>query len=441
MQKLLLLLLVAMPFSISAQNHELNGRIHNQNNQYIYLYSLYGDKIQLIDSAKTSTYGQFHFDLDENFPKGLYRLGITAKDHLDIILNKENVDLSTHISDPFNKLTFNESEENNIYLSYIQKRNYDQYRIELLQPVISYYPITDPFFPSLLLEFTTIQDSLELYIDKIIKEHPHTFASTLIAIDRRPALDPMQKQMEQKTFAKLHFFDGKDFSDTSLLQSNVLSSSILSYLSLYQNNEFSKAQMEDEFIKAVDVILPAMRKNQKIYEFVIEYLIGGFDQFGLTKVMTHIASQSIVDESCENKDLKHRIGTLKNLAPGNEAPEINLQNAKLSAISKKFTLLVFYASWCPHCNELLPELKTFYSDHKEDLEILSISIDTSKIDYQNYLNHYNFDWINACDFKGWDTQSAIDYGVYVTPNLFLLDKNKVVIARPSGMPELKELIQ
>lgn len=440
MRKLLSFILIFIPFFVSAQNHYLKGVIHSYNNQTIYLYSLYIDRVQAIDSTKTTANGQFQFNLKKDLAKGLYQLGITEKDRLDIILNAENIELSTDISDPFNKLIFNESEENKIYLRYIQKRNYDQYRIELLQPVISYYPTTDPFFPSLLLEFSNIQDALDQYINQTIKNNPNAFVSTLIGIDRRPILDPLQNQMEQKAFAKKYFFDGKDFSDTALLHTNVLTSSILSYLSLYQDNQSDKAKIENEFIKAVDIILPVMSANPKIYEFVIDYLIEGFDQFGFTKVMTHIASQSIVDESCENEELKHRIETLKKLASGNKAPEIIIGEIKLSDIHKKYTLLVFYASWCPHCNDLLPELQTYYEDHKQDLEVFSISIDTSIVDYQNYIKKHNFEWTNACDFKGWNTQSASDYGIYVTPNLFLLDENKKVIARPSGMAEIKELI-
>lgn len=441
MRKFIIFYLICLPFIVSAQNHQLRGVIHSYNNQTIYLNSYYIDRIQAIDSTKTSAYGQFSFELKRDLPKGLYQLQITEKDRLDIILNNEIVELSTHISDPFNKLMFEKSEENKIYLSYIQKRNYDQYRIELLQPVISYYPMTDAFFPSLLIEFTNIQDSLDQYINKTIKDHPHTFASILIGIDRRPILDPMQNQVEQKTYAKKHFFDGKDFSDTAILHSNVLTSSILSYLSLYQDKNTNKALLEEEFIKAVDIILPVMRPNRKIYEFVIDYLIGGFDQFGFTKVITHIASQSIVDESCENEELKHRIEALKKLAPGNKAPNIIIGEIKLSEINKKYTLVVFYASWCPHCNDLLPELQALYADKKEVLEVFSISIDSSKIDYQNYIDKHNFEWVNACDYMGWNTQSAIDYGVYVSPNLFLLDENKMVIARPSGLPELVELIK
>ena len=441
MRRFLILILIVLPFISQAQSNELNGCIHDWNNKSLKLYSFYGDKIDLIDSVLTSDYGQFKFNLDDEYPKGIYRIGINKEYYLDIIVNNEDIDLSTHISDPFNSLSFNKSEENKIYLSYLHKRNYDQYRIELLQPVISYYPMTDAFFPTLLTEFSNIQDSLNQYIDRVTEEHPQTFASTLIAIDRRPDLNPTLNQNEQKEFAKQHFFDEKDFSDEALLNTNILTSNILSYLSLYQNSEFSKARMEDEFIKAVDIILPAMRANRKIYEFVIEYLISGFDQFGLTKVMTHIASQSIMDEACENEDLKHRISTLQKLAPGNKAPEIILGNTTLSDIKKKYTLVVFYASWCPHCNELLPQLADFYREQEQNLEILSVSIDTSKTDYQDYVKQYSFEWINECDFKGWDTKAAIDYGVYVTPNLFLLDENKKVIARPSGMLELVELIK
>lgn len=441
MRKLLFLFLICIPIITSAQSHQLKGVIDSYNNQKIYLNSYYIDRIQVIDSTISSANGQFQFVLRDDLAKGLYQIGITKNDRLDIILNHEDIELHTDISDPFNKLTFLKSEENKIYLSYIKKRNYDQYRIELLQPVISYYPMSDPFFPSLLFEFTNIQDSLDQYINKTIKEHSHTFAATLIGIDRRPALDPLQTQVEQKTFAKKHFFDGKDFSDTAILHSNVLTSSILSYLSLYQDKNSNKALLEEEFIKAVDIILPVMRPNRKIYEFVIDYLIGGFDQFGFTKVMTHIASQSIVDESCENEELKHRIDALKKLAPGNKAPDIIIGDTKLSDINKKYTLVVFYASWCPHCNELLPELQSFYNDKKDVLEIFSVSIDSSKSDYQSYIEKLDLKWVNACDLKGWDTQSAIDYGVYVSPNLFLLDEHKVVIARPSGMPELMDLIK
>ncbi len=436
--KTIITFLFLFPSIVFSQNYKLAGTIHEYKNQKVYLLGLKGDRSVMIDSVKTSNYGQFTFELDQNTPKGIYRLGLENREYLDIIFNKENIDFSTHISDVFNKLAFNKSVENKVYLSYLQKRNYDQYRMELLQPVISYYPMNDKFFPVVLSEFSSIQDSLHYFTDKLIREYPNTFASTLIKIDERPLLNPMETQAEQQEYVKKYFFEGKDFSDTALLHTNILTSNILNYLSFYQKRELTKDQMEAEFIKAVDVILPAMKKNRKIYEFVIDYLIGGFEQFGFNKVITHIASQTPVDEDCENEELKHRLETLKKLIPGNKAPEIEIGDIKLSKIKKKYTLVLFYASWCPHCNEIIPELQAFYTDFKPNVEVVSISIDTSKTEYKSYVNKVKMQWLNECDFKGWDTQAAIDYGVYVTPNMFLLDEEKKIVARPTSIIELLE---
>lgn len=428
-------------FFSQSQDYQLTGHIQDWNDKYLFLSEYYGDKIQVIDSTRTSETGDFEFVIKNSTPKGLYRLSIADEHHLDIILNKENINLNTHIADPFNNLRFNTSLENQIYLDYIQKRNYNQYCIELLQPVISYYPMTDNFFPTLIMEFTNIQNELNQYIDSVISLYSNNFAATLISIDRRPIVDPMQNQEQQKAFAKKYFFDGKDFSDTAIIHTNILTSTLLTYLSLYHNNTYNKDQTEEEFIKAIDVMLPFMNQNKKVYEFVIDYLISGFDQFGMNKLITHIASKSIIDESCENENLKHRLETLKTLVTGNKVPEIIFEDKKLYHLNKKYVLVVFYASWCEHCNELMPQLETFYENHQKELEIFSISVDTSRTDYQNYINQHLFKWINVCDFKGWESKPAIDYGIYVTPNMFLLDKKKIIIGRPDTIEDLEKLIQ
>ena len=434
------LFIVFISFLSFANDYKIKGKVTAWNNQKIYLFGSYGDKFNLIDSVQTSAYGDFKIAYSKDLPKGLYRLVFMDNKYIELILNKENIVLKTHVSDPFNYLEFSESTENKIYHSYIKKRNYDQYRIELLQPVLGYYPLDDKFYPVLLQEFTNIQDSLDLYIDNIRKTKSNTFASKLIEIDRRPKLDPVLKQNMQKEMAKKQYFDKKSFNDTALLYTNVLTNNILSYLALYQNPKMSKEQVEKEFIKAVDIILPKMRTNKKIYEFVVEYLISGFEQFGLSQVITHIASQMDEIEDCSDQDLKHRIKTLKKLSKGNPAPDIKLKDLRLKDIQKNRTLILFYASWCPLCNELMPEIHNIYEAHKDDLEVVAISIDSVQADYQKYIDSNKFRWIQYCDLKAWETQAAIDYGVYVTPHMFLLDHRKRILGRPADLLELEILL-
>jgi len=44
-------------------------------------------------------------------------------------------------------------------------------------------------------------------------------------------------------------------------------------------------------------------------------------------------------------------------------------------IGKKVIIIDFWAIWCKPCQKMLKELNTFYLEHRENLEVLAISID------------------------------------------------------------------
>ena len=59
--------------------------------------------------------------------------------------------------------------------------------------------------------------------------------------------------------------------------------------------------------------------------------------------------------------------------------------------------------------------------------MLAISIDTSKSDWQNFIKNEGLDeWMNVCDLKGWEGKAAVDYFIYATPTMFLVDKDTEV---------------
>jgi hypothetical protein len=64
-------------------------------------------------------------------------------------------------------------------------------------------------------------------------------------------------------------------------------------------------------------------------------------------------------------------------------------------------------------------------------------LDSVKYGGQNFINNNNINWINVCDTKSWDGKTANDYFIYATPAMFLVDKNRKIIANPTTMEELK----
>jgi len=148
----------------------------------------------------------------------------------------------------------------------------------------------------------------------------------------------------------------------------------------------------------------------------------------------------------DSNSLKERLNTIKKLAPGNQAPniiEIDLagNTINLNELKSKYTLVVFWASWCPHCKNLLTELDRFYQSQKDKLAMVSISIDTSKTDLNTYLKTLKPEWKTIADFKGWDGKAAIDYGIHSTPSIFLLDEKKKILGKAESIFELQQLMK
>jgi len=127
-------------------------------------------------------------------------------------------------------------------------------------------------------------------------------------------------------------------------------------------------------------------------------------------------------------------------AEGTVVPAGNTQ-MKLSNISASNTLVVFWASWCPHCPSVLTALKSVYDEYREmGLEIVAISLDKERTVWQNAITKGQYDWINYSELTGWEGAVATEYGVWSTPRMYLLDSNKKIIAKPGTVKELVKAI-
>jgi hypothetical protein len=51
----------------------------------------------------------------------------------------------------------------------------------------------------------------------------------------------------------------------------------------------------------------------------------------------------------------------------------------------------------------------------------------------------NFNWINVSNLKGWSGQAALDYYIYATPTIFMVDKKLKLIGLPMSIEEIDSL--
>ena len=432
---------------VFSQSYSIIAHISDLPVNKIVLTRVHGDDLFTVDSL-IATSQDFRFILPQDLPVGIYRLilGKTKRaefmgglpQNIDLIFNKENITFSSDFNFPIDSLKIIESEENKIYYSFLHEYDQLEYRIRQVYPLLSNYPKKTNFYAESVVEFRQIQEDQNRLVEEMCQKYPETFAVRIIGMYRTPFLEGTWTEMERVIFMREHFFDRLDFTDNLLLNSNTYTKKIIDYLSLYRNPNLVQSTQEDLFIEAVDNILSETNQDRNVYGFILDYLIKGFEKFKFEKVLTHIA-ENWLGENCEtdNKSLLlKRVESYRKMAPGNIAPDIIVEDIDgnviaLSELGHEYTLVLFWASWCPHCKSMIPELQKWYNEKREiDMEILAISIDTSRTEWQKIILDNQLPWINCDESGGWNGKVAIDYNLYATPTMFIISRNRKILAKP-----------
>jgi thiol-disulfide isomerase/thioredoxin len=273
---------------------------------------------------------------------------------------------------------------------------------------------------------------------------------TIIQWGQLPDIDIAQLNEPMRQYYRDHYFDPVSPSDSMIIHTPILPGRIIDYLSLYVTPGTSREEQEEAFIRAVDGLMAWSAKEKPIRDAIVNFLIDGFQMYGFETVLTHLVENYVLDNSCvsdqEEDKLRKRIEGFRLLAVGKTAPDFTMETDQgnsftLSSSEGKLKLLVFWASWCPHCMDLMPGLNILMDQYESDqVNLVTISIDSEKKEWLKALEEKELDYQNLCDLKGWDSPVVSEYYVYATPTLLLLDENLKIVAKPSGIPELMDAI-
>ncbi|MBE0570255.1 MAG: TlpA family protein disulfide reductase, partial [Ignavibacteriaceae bacterium] len=389
----------------------------------------------------------FQFDLDA-MHSGFYRLSLINNTRINFIYDNEEIEIETdanHISD---SLKVYKSESNKIYYEFVKLNKDSKTKTELLQLIFANYPPSDDYYQTTKQKLIQVQEEYLYFVNATAQSDPSSFIARYVRSAQLPVIDLDIPFNEQLAYLKTHALNNINFNDDGLIYSDAFTNKTIEYLTYYRNPQLPLELLEKEFMAAVDSILNKAKVNEIVYTHIVEYLLDGFKKFGFDNVLNYIVENYVIkDDLCLDQKLTsaldRRIQQSKNFKVGNSVPNIILpissgSEIELNKIQSNQILIIFYASWCPHCQTLLPQIYDLYKNQKEKrVEVLAISIDTSKTDWLNFIRNNNLDWLNVSDLKGWNGSAASDYYLYATPTLFLIDQNKKLILNSPSIEELK----
>ena len=199
---------------------------------------------------------------------------------------------------------------------------------------------------------------------------------------------------------------------------------------LLQSDEYQAMLKADkEFFDNVDATYDKLFMDNK------DSFWGPLMMISLTSYFTDDMKKTYEALSQEAKDSYYGKKVKDELYPagkeGTKVPEFTVtdNNGKSVTLAelcqgKKYILIDFWASWCNPCRKEIPNLKKLYKEYADKgFQIISISIDKKKADWEKALKEENLEWPNFLD----NGDVAIAYKVKMIPTMYLIDTNGVMV--------------
>ena len=457
---LLLSLIPLLSFSQLKKGYEIDITIKGLQDSTVYLAYHLGDKQYVMDTIKLDRTGHGIVQGHETLPQGIYMIVLPARRYFELLMSSNQYfSLSCNYSDYFNTLKFAGSEENSAFVEYQRKWVSMQQRTAAITNRIQNNRQNNDSLKILASIQKTHDEDMKSYLKSVIKANNGTLLATLVR-----ALLPVEipefiipvgfknpdsvRWIRNYLYNKNHFFDNIDLTDERLLRTPVL----YARLNTFFTNVIIQAP--DSINKEIDKLIKKCSANYKIFQFVSVYLFNHFREseiMGHDAVMVKLADDIYLSGKADwvtkefKDDLRKQIDLIRPNLIGKKAENIVMDSYKgifvsLYDVEKEFTVLYFWEPDCGHCQESTPKLKAFYDKPKDySMEIFAVCTTSDKTKWSKYIEDNKLTWIN-----GWDPQrsSHFDYyyNVQSTPTVYVLDKNKKIIAKKLAVEEIGPFI-
>jgi len=448
-------------FSQLKKGYEINVTIRGLQDSSIYLGYHLGDKQYIKDTIKLNKAGYGSVSGQELLPQGIYMIVLPGRKYFEILISTDQqFSINCLYTDYFNTLKFIGSDENSAFIEYQKKWLYLQQKATAVSKRIQNNRQNADSIKILTSVQRQQEDNMKSYLRSVINSNNNNLLATLVkailpldipefVVSPGVANPDSARWVHNYNYNKDHFFDNIDFTDERLLRTPILHARL--------NTFFTNVVMQspDSINKEIDKIIPKCQGNYKVFQFVSVFLFNHFREseiMGHDAVMVKLADDIYLSGKADwvskefKDDLRKQIELIRPNLIGKKAENLVMNSYKgifvsLDDVEKDFTILYFWEPDCGHCKEATPKLKAYYDKAKnENIEVFAVCTTADKTKWTKYIEDNKLTWIN-----GWDPErsSHFDYyyNVQSTPMIYILDKNKKIIAKKLSVEDIGPFIE
>jgi len=462
MRKILLLwvvLLTTASFAY-AQGYRIEAKMKDGKG-FLYLGYYFGDKKFLQDSAEMDKNGRAVFQGNKPLPGGLYILVDPEKSRFFDVAIWKDQQFSVIIDTSFAPVKMTGSGENDQLEAYKQLNNAVFKNFPSLQADLSKAK-TKADSTRIQKEMTLGYERAQQWRDSFLLAEPESFLSFLFQLMYEPPYKIEGTTREDTARAFYQYKDNywKDisFSDIRLLRTPMFEPRLSKYM------EQVVVRHPDSLKREVDRFILYSRSDTTMFKYFVSKFTNDYmapKYMGLDEVFLHLFEKYYLAGQVKwlnEKDsslIYTRAYNLMNNRLGEPAAELYMvdtadKKRSLYSIDGPYTLLVFWDPDCGHCREQVPVIDSLYENEwkRTGMKLVGILVDTIRSDkskwpavkskWTGYIREHRLkNWIHLYqpfDMREEERKKNIpnfrqNYDVYQTPTIYLLDKDKRIVAK------------
>jgi thiol-disulfide isomerase/thioredoxin len=457
----LLFTFLSFTFTACAQGYRIEVKIDGLKDTTILLGYHFGEKKFVSDTAQVDSKGLAVFQGDSLLPGGMYIVILPQHTYFDILLSdNQRFSISTSENNMMEDLTFKNSSENTAFADYQRFMGAKQQRMSELRQQLQTASGEEDAEKGIIDDINKLDKEVKAYWDLVIDENRGTFFANIIR-----ALKPIEfpefdipsnasnpdslRWVLSYQFNQKHYFDNIDLTDDRLIRTPFFHSRI--------DNYFDRVllPLPDTISKYAVNLIESTKSNPKMFQFMLSHLFSKYQSstiMGMDAVFVHIGEKYYLSGEANwiSKDLFNRISSrIEELKPnliGRVAANLRMEDInstvrELHNVKSKITIVYFWEPGCSHCKKVTPALNEIYKTYKgHGMEVFAVYTQNEVEKWKEYVKKNELTWINV-----WDPNRITNYhklyDIYSTPIIYILDKDKKIIAKRIGIESVEKFIE
>ncbi len=451
-----------------ATGYDIKVTVDKMPGKNLVLAYYFEGKIYACDTAHLDAQGIGYFrNPHKKLSRGMYMLVYSPSNYFDLLIgDNQHFSIISDTTDIMSTFRVEGSPENTAFVNFQrfmleQNRKTRKIREEYDKDPKKEDPAVKEAYT---VRFDEADKEVRQYIANIVKQYPGSALATFANFTLSPEIPDFSKTVPSGTkdrdmeirrkayyYNKAHYWDYTNFRDSMLIRTPIFKNKLDDYF-----NNMVMVHPDSLYRSCVEILEKA-RPCKAMFRYLMNYcLVYTFDNkiMGMDEAFVKLGERYYISGIVDwlNKDQMKKItdevykrmyNLLNHKAVELKLPSLEGNWVSLYETKAPYILLLFWEPNCGHCKKQVPLAKKEIFDRFRPygLKVFAVNTHTNQKEWEEFIEKNElFDFINCWDPKRQSNYWTL-YNVFSTPVMYILDKDKKIIAKNLAVDQMVDLLK